>query len=168
MGLLDGKVAIVTGAGRPLGIGEATAIKLAEEGANVVVSDIARTYEGDLWWYPLGDMDHLQVVVKKIRELGRNALAFKVDVTKRDEVQAMVEGTVNGFGRADILVNNAGSAVGTGPFLASDEAAWDKTVDVNVKGTFHCMRAAIPEMLRIGGGRIINISSVGGLKGAPQ
>jgi NAD(P)-dependent dehydrogenase (short-subunit alcohol dehydrogenase family) len=168
MGLLDGKVAIVTGAGRPRGIGEATAIKLAQEGADVVVSDICRTYEGDLSWYPLGGMDHLQTIVAKIEALGRKAAAFGVDITKQDEVQAMVDGTVEEFGRLDALVNNAGSAVGVGPFLEIDEAAWDKTFEVNVKGTFYCMRAAIPEMLKTGGGRIINVSSTSGLRGARQ
>jgi len=168
MGLLDAKVAIVTGAGRPRGIGEATALKLAQEGADVVVSDIDRTYDGDLAWYPLGSMDHLQTVVERIRGLGRKATALKADITRKDEVEGMIGDTVNEYGRLDILVNNAGSAVGAGPFLAIDETAWDKTFEVNVKGTFYCMRAAIPEMLRIGGGRIINISSVGGLKGAPQ
>lgn len=168
MGLLEGKVAVVTGAGRPRGIGEATAIKLAEEGADVVISDIDRTYQDDLSWYPLGNMDHLQIVAGKIRDLGRKALVLRVDITRKEEVQEMIDSTIREFGKLDILVNNAGAAVGAGPFLSVDEAAWQKTIDVNVMGTFYCMRAAIPEMLRLGGGRIINISSVGGLKGAPQ
>jgi NAD(P)-dependent dehydrogenase (short-subunit alcohol dehydrogenase family) len=166
MGLLDDKVAIVTGVGRPRGIGEATALKFAREGADVVVSDICREYEGDMSFYPLGGMDHLQKVVKKIEETGRKGLAFQVDITKKEEVQSMVEGTVKEFGKLDILVNNAGSAVGVGPFLTIDERAWDKTFDVNVKGTFYCMRAAIPEMLKIGQGRIVNVSSTSGLRGA--
>jgi len=166
MALLDGKVAIVTGAGRPRGIGEATAIKLAQEGADVAVSDICRIYEQDLSWYPLGDMDHLHAVVGKIESFGRRARAFKVDVTRRDEVQAMIDRTVEDFGRLDILVNNAGSAVGVGPFLDVDEGAWDKTFEVNVKGTFYCMRAALPVMLEAGGGRIVNVSSTSGLKGS--
>ena len=165
MGDLDGKVAVITGVGRPMGIGEATAIKLAREGAAVVVSDICQTYGGDLSWYPLGTWEYLESVVNKINEMGGRAKAFKVDITKKDEVQAMVEGTIKEFGRLDILVNNAGSAVGVGDFLDIPEEAWDKTFAVNVKGTFYCMRAAIPEMLKVGGGRIINISSTEGLLG---
>lgn len=165
MGALDGKVAVITGVGRPMGIGEAAAIKLAREGADVVVSDICRTYEGDLSWYPLGGWEHLESVVEKINKMGGRAKAFKVDITKKDEVQHMVEGTIKEFGRLDILVNNVGSAVGVGDFLDISQEAWDKTFEVNVKGTFYCMRAAIPEMLKVGGGRIINISSTEGLLG---
>lgn len=165
MGTLEGKVAVITGVGRPMGIGEAAAIKLAREGAAVVVSDICRTYGGDLSWYPVGGWEHLESVVKKINEMGGRAKAFEVDITKKDEVQDMVEGTIEKFGRLDILVNNAGSAVGVGGFLDISEEAWDKTFEVNVKGTFYCMRAAIPEMLKVGGGRIINISSSESLLG---
>lgn len=93
MGALDGKVAVITGVGRPMGIGEAVAIKLAREGADVVVSDICRTYGGDLSWYPLGGWEHLESVVKKINEMGGRAKAFKVDITKKDEIQDMVGGT---------------------------------------------------------------------------
>jgi len=166
MGLLDGMVAVVTGAGRPRGIGEATALKLAQEGADVAISDICRLYEEELAWYPLGELEHLQAVVKKIEDMGRRAAAFKVDVTSRNEVQAMIDETVEEFGRLDILVNNAGYAVGVGPFLAVDEVSWDKTFDVNVKGTFYSMRAAIPVMVEAGGGRIVNVSSTSGLRGA--
>jgi NAD(P)-dependent dehydrogenase (short-subunit alcohol dehydrogenase family) len=167
MGLLDGKVAIVTGAGRPTGIGEATALKLAREGADVAVTDICRSYEGDLAWYPLGEAEGLRSVAEAIEGLGRRAAAVEADLTRRDEVEALVDATLSKFGRLDILVNNAGSAVGTGEFLAISESAWNKTFDVNVKGTFHCMRAAIPHMLKGGGGRIVNVSSTSGLRGAP-
>ncbi|MBN1572705.1 MAG: SDR family oxidoreductase [Deltaproteobacteria bacterium] len=168
MGTLDGKVAIVTGVGRPDGIGEATALKMAEEGANVVISDICRTYEGDMSWYPLGGWEYLESVAKKIEDMGRKAKAFKVDITKKDEIEEMVKETVKVFNRIDILVNNAGSGVGVGPFLDIPEAAWDKTMEVNVKGTFYCMRAVIPEMLKVGGGRIINLSSTAGLMGPAE
>lgn len=168
MGTLDGKVAIVTGVGRPDGIGEATALKMAEEGASIVISDICRTYEGDLSWYPLGGWEYLESVVKKIKDMGKKAKAFKVDITKKNEIEEMVKETVKDFKRIDILVNNAGSAVGVGPFMDIPEASWDKTMEVNVKGTFLCMRAVIPEMLKSGFGRIINVSSTAGLMGASE
>jgi NAD(P)-dependent dehydrogenase (short-subunit alcohol dehydrogenase family) len=165
MGTLDGKVAVVTGVGRPLGIGEATALTLAREGAAVVVSDICRTYEGDLSWYPLGAWEYLESVAKKITDTGGKARAAKVDITKKDEVESMIAGAVKEFGRLDILVNNVGSAVGVGPFLDIPEAAWHKTIEVNVTGTFYCIRAAIPKMKKAGGGRIVNVSSTAGIRG---
>lgn len=165
---LEGKVAVVTGAGRPLGIGRGCALRLAERGADVVVSDICRQYEGDMAFYSLGEWEQLQKAVGEIEALGRKGLAFKVDVTIKDEVQAMVDETIKHWGRIDILVNNAGTGVGVGPFLDINEEAWDKTFDVNVKGTFYCCRAVIPHMIEQGGGKIINISSTAGLRGAAQ
>jgi len=168
MGTLDGKVAVVTGVGRPMGIGEATAVRLAREGAAVVISDICRTYNGDLSWYPLGGWEHLESVNRKISAAGGTARSVRADITKKDDVESMIAETVDTFGRLDILVNNAGSAVGVGPFLDISEAAWDKTMEVNVKGTLYCMRAAIPEMKKTGGGRIINVSSAAGLRGISE
>lgn len=165
VGLLEGKVAIVTGAGRPSGIGEATAIKLAREGADIVVSDIGRQFDGDLAWYPLGGMEHLEEVVGKIQEMGRRAIACKTDISREKEVKAMVSEAIEKLGRLDILVNNAGAGPGIGPFLDIPEEAWDKTFDVNVKGTLYCMKAAIREMLKTDGGRIVNVASIDGLRG---
>jgi len=162
---LDGKVAIVTGVGRPRGIGRGCALRLAREGADVVISDICRKYEGDLAFYNLGDWEQLQKVVGEIEALGRRALAFKVDVTRKDEIQEMVDGTLNEFGHIDILVNNAGSGVGVGPFLTISEEAWDKTFAVNAKGTYLCCQAVLPTMLDRKAGKIINIASTAGLRG---
>ncbi len=166
MGALDGKVAIVTGVGRPRGIGRACALRLASEGADVVISDICRKYEGDLAFYNLGDWEQLQKVVGEIEELGRRALAFKVDVTRKDEIQAMVDGALNEFGRIDALVNNAGSGVGVGPFLTISEEAWDKTFAVNAKGTYLCCQAVLPTMIERKSGKIVNIASTAGLRGS--
>lgn len=163
---LNGKVAIITGVGRPRGIGRACALRLAREGAHVVISDICRRYEGDLAFYNLGDWEQLQKVVGEIESLGRRALAFKVDVTIKDEIQEMVDGTLKEFGRIDILVNNAGSGVGVGPFLTISEAAWDKTFAVNAKGTYLCCQAVLPTMLEQRFGKIVNIASGAGLRGA--
>jgi 3-oxoacyl-[acyl-carrier protein] reductase len=163
---LSGKVAIVTGVGRPRGIGRGCAIRLAKAGADIVISDICRKYEGDLEFYNLGDdWNQLQNVVKEIEALGRRALAFKVDVTKKNEIQEMVDGTLKEFGRIDILVNNAGSGVGVGPFLTISEQAWDKTFEVNAKGTYMCCQTVLPTMLEQKSGRIVNIASTAGLRG---
>lgn len=164
MRALDGKVAVITGVGRPEGIGEATAIKLSNEGAAVVITDICRNYEGDLSGWPLGAWEYLVSLEKRIKDRGGEAHALKVDITQKDEVQQMIDVTVREFGRLDILVNNAGTAAGVGPFLEISENAWDKTMEVNVKGTFYCMRAAIPEMLKGQGGRIVNIASTAGFQ----
>jgi len=165
MGALDGKTAMITGVGRPLGIGRSCALRLARDGADIVISDICRKYEGDLAFYNLGDWEQLQKVVAEIEALGRRALAFKVDVTNKDEIQEMVDGTLKEFGGIDILVNNAGSGVGVGPVLTISEEAWDKTFAVNAKGTFLCCQSVLPTMIEKQGGRIINIASAAGLRG---
>lgn len=166
MGELDGKIAVVTGVGRPLGIGRACALKLAAMGADVMISDLCRKYEGDLQFYNLGQWEQLEKVVGEIEDKGRRAKAFKVDVTVRSEVEGMVDSVIDEFGHIDILVNNAGTGVGVGPFLNISEAAWDKTIDVNLKGIFHCCQLIIPHMIDAGGGKIVNISSGAGLRGA--
>lgn len=166
MGDLDGKVAVVTGVGRPLGIGRSCALKLAEMGADVMISDLCRKYEGDLAFYNLGQWEQLEKVVGEINALGRRAKAFKVDVTVRNEIEEMVGAIMKEFGSIDVLVNNAGTGVGVGPFLNISEAAWDKTVDVNLKGIFNCCQLMLPHMIEGGGGAIINMASGAGLRGS--
>ena len=161
---LQGKVAIVTGAGRPKGIGRATALRLAEHGADVVVADLCRKYEGDLTFYGLGDdWAQLQRVAGEIEARGARGLACRVDVTRRDEVDACVTETVAQLGGVDILFNNAGTAVGVGPFLAMTQQQWDLSLDVNVTGMFHFCQLVIPKMIDRGAGVIINTSSLAGL-----
>jgi NAD(P)-dependent dehydrogenase (short-subunit alcohol dehydrogenase family) len=161
---LDGKVAIVTGAGRPHGIGRSTALRLAEHGATVVVTDLCRKYEGDLAFYGVGDdWAQLQRVVGEIETHGGRGMACKVDVTHRNEVEVCVAETVATFGGIDILFNNAGTAVGVGPFLAMTQQQWDLSLNVNVTGMFHACQLAIPKMIERGGGVIINTSSLAGL-----
>jgi 3-oxoacyl-[acyl-carrier protein] reductase len=165
---LQGKVAIVTGAGRPKGIGRATALRLAEHGAHVAVTDLCRKYEGDLAFYGVGDdWEQLQRVVAEIEALGSRGVACKVDVTRRDEVAACVERTLATFGGIDILFNNAGTAVGVGPFLTMTEQQWDLSLSVNVTGMFHFCQLAIPAMIERGGGVIVNTSSTAGLGAGP-
>ena len=161
---LEGKIAIVTGAGRPKGIGRATALRLADHGAHVVVTDLCRKYEGDLAFYGVGDdWAQLQRVVGEIETRGVRGLACRVDVTKRDEIDACVAQVVASFGGVDILFNNAGTAVGVGPFLAMTQQQWDLSLAVNVTGMFHFCQAVIPQMVERSGGVIVNTSSMAGL-----
>lgn len=143
---LQGKTAIVTGAGR--GIGEGIALALAREGANVIVNDM--------------NLDNAEGVVKAIEAKGGKAMAFKADVTKRAEIDAMVAAAVAHFGKVDILVNNAG--IESTPMLLKDipEAQWDRVLGVNLKGVFLCCQAVIPVMMKQNKGRIININSLAG------
>ena len=161
---LEGKTAIITGAGRPHGIGRSTALRLAEHGANVVVTDLCRKYEGDLAFYGVGDdWEQLQRVVSEVEARGRRGLACKVDVNQRDQIEACVEETVTRFGAIDILFNNAGTAVGVGPFLAMTQQQWDLSLSVNITGMFHFCQLVIPKMIERSNGVIVNTSSLAGL-----
>jgi len=146
---LSGKVAIITGAGR--GIGEATALKFAQEGAKVVVADLVR--------------ENVEQVVKKITGQGKEALGITVNVTDPASVQQMVDETVKKFGRLDVIVNNAG-ITDDNQFLKMTEAQWDKVIAVNLKGVFLCGQAAAKVMAnQESGGVILSASSVVGLYG---
>ncbi|MGC8979366.1 SDR family NAD(P)-dependent oxidoreductase [Caldisericum sp.] len=138
------KVAVITGGSR--GIGEATALALAERGANVaIVFNIHKEEAGE--------------VRKKCLEKGRKAEIYQCDVSNFKNVKETIDKIVKDFGRVDILVNNAGIYIKK-TFLETDESTWDKTIDVNLKGVFNCCRFTIPYMLKEGHGKIINISSV--------
>jgi len=142
---LTDKVALVTGAGSQAGFGKAIAVTLAREGCDVIVNDI--------------NLDDAIKTAAEVEALGRKALAIKADVTKKAEVQAMVEGALEEFGKIDILVNNAGGITMSGPFLEQKEEDWDKDVDLNLKGTLFCTQAVLPGMMEQKYGKIVNISS---------
>ena len=146
---LKGKTAIVTGSGR--GIGEGIALVLAREGANVVINDRTLTKDAE-------------GVVQKIISSGGKAIGVAADVSKKVEVTAMAVAAVKAFGAIDILVNNAG--IEGAPCLTQDlsEEQWDRIMSVNLKGVFLCSQAVIPQMMKQGKGRIVNISSVAGLR----
>lgn len=147
---LKGKIAIVTGAGSEKGIGQASALVLAQKGATVVVTDI--------------DLSGAERTAQAVRQHGVEALALRVDVTNAREVGTLVEKTLREFKRIDILVNVAGI---TQPVSVLDttEADWDRVLAVNLKGTFLCSKAVLPTMMAQKFGRIVNLSSVSGKRG---
>lgn len=164
---LKGKVAIVTGAGRKLGIGRAIALRLAREGADVAVADICREFE-EFPDYGLGQWEGLKSTADEVSALGVRGLPLKVDVTDSQQVDEMVAQTMDAFGRIDILVNNAGGVVGPMAVLWMEEAAWNKTLAINATGTFLCsQRVARTMIARREGGKIINIASIAGKGRSP-
>jgi NAD(P)-dependent dehydrogenase (short-subunit alcohol dehydrogenase family) len=157
---LEGKVAIVTGAAR--GMGRATAIALAKEGVDIVICDICRNL--DYPHYPLATNEQMYDTKAHIRKLGRRIIALKADVRRWKQVEKVVNAAIDTFGRIDILVNNAGIA-GITPIHELAEKEWDILMEVNLKGPFLFCRLVIPHMIKQNNGRIINISSIGGLRG---
>lgn len=149
----EGKVALVTGAGQ--WIGRAIALRLAEEGCDVIVDDIVVT--------------RAEAVAEEVRALGRKAVATGCDVMKNHEVKQMVADAIQEFGRLDIIVNNVGGGPVTFPnsFLTSDEETWDYVLTKNLYACMYTTRAAINHMAQRGSGRIINLSSGAGLRGCP-
>ena len=158
MGMLDGKVALVTGAGG--GLGRAHAMLLASEGASVVVNDLGGARDGT------GSSNTMaQSVVEEIKAEGGQAIANYGSVTNRDDAQAMVEETVQAFGKIDILIANAG-ILRDKSFKNMDDDMWDVVLDVHLRGTYLSTKAAYDKMLEQGsGGRIIMTSSTSGLLG---
>ena len=168
---LTGKAAIVTGTGRMRGIGRAIALRLAEEGADVAVTAIARPPES----FPEHEREAgwrgAESVADEVRALGRKALALDVDVTEPDEVRAMVERTRKDFGRIDILVNNAGLALVAGKkdLWQMDDDEWFREIGVNLHGVYHCCKAVAAVLVeQAQGGKIVNISSLAGRAGQAQ
>ena len=171
MGELDGKVAIVTGAGRLRGMGRAAAVALAELGADVVVTGTSR----DPQTFPpdekaVGWRD-IESSAEQIRALGRRALPLVVDVTDQEQVQMMADRTVQEFGRIDILVNNAAYGRGSdrAPVHELDPDIFRRVVDVKVLGTYLCTAAVARVLIaQDEGGKIVNVSSGAGKRGVPN
>jgi 3-oxoacyl-[acyl-carrier protein] reductase len=146
-----GKTIVITGAAS--GIGRATALIFAREGANVVCADINESGVKD--------------TAEKINAMGAQALALAVDVTKRAAVADMIELALNGFGRVHFLFNSAGAAIRRAKFLDIDDDLFDRTFDLNVKGTFYAMQAVLPHMLAHRFGVIVNVGSMAHRRGGP-
>lgn len=147
--MMEGKVALVTGAAA--GIGRATALAFAREGAKVVVSDI--------------EVAGGEETAASIEKEGGEATFLKADISSRADVQALTAGTVNAFGRIDCACNNAGIEGKTAPLIEQTQENFERIAAVNTMGTFFCLQAEIAQMLKNGGGAIVNISSVAGLIG---
>ena len=145
---LEGKIALVTGAAQ--GIGKAISLLLAQRGADIVVSDI--------------NLEKAEETAKEVETLGRRAMATRANVAIFDEVEKMVQEIIDRFSRIDILVNNAGIARDK-LLLRMTEEDWDLVLDINLKGTFNCTKAAIRYMSKQRSGKIVNIASVVGEMG---
>ncbi len=151
MASLTGKVAIITGGSS--GIGRATAIAFAREGAKVAIAS-RREEEGE-------------ETVRLVKEAGSDGFFVKTDVAKAADVSAMVEKTVQHYGRLDYAFNNAGIEEAPTSLVEQTEETFDRIVNINIKGVWLSMKYQIPQMLKNGGGVIVNTSSVGGLIGVP-
>jgi meso-butanediol dehydrogenase/(S,S)-butanediol dehydrogenase/diacetyl reductase len=163
---LRGKVALVTGAGRRGGLGEAICARLAQEGASVVVSDVAGP-RGALPADRIGNRSELDAVVATLRESGARAVACELDVRDEAQAESAVALAVREFGGLDILVNNAGIGFMMEPLVDMPLERWNTVIGVNLTGAFLCTQHASRQMIRQGrGGRIINIASVAAKSGS--
>jgi NAD(P)-dependent dehydrogenase (short-subunit alcohol dehydrogenase family) len=149
--LLDftGKVVLVTGGGS--GIGQATAVAFARQGAKVVIAGRSNADE----------------TLRRIKEVGGEAIFVRTDVSISADVQAVIKATIDKFGRLDVAFNNAGLLPVTAPLVDQTEDDFDKIISVDLKGVFLCMKYEIPEMLKVGGGSIINCGSIVSLVADP-
>ncbi|MFC7157345.1 mycofactocin-coupled SDR family oxidoreductase [Halomarina halobia] len=159
----DGRVAFVTGAAR--GQGRSHALRYAENGADVVVTDVCETGEDST--YELSGREQMEETVRLVEERGRDAVGVQMDVSRESEVERAVDEALEAFGRIDILANNAGVAPVSG-LLDLDERTWDFTIDVNLKGMWLTAKHVGRHMVDRGeGGRIVNTSSTAGLAASP-
>jgi NAD(P)-dependent dehydrogenase (short-subunit alcohol dehydrogenase family) len=160
---LAGRVALVTGAGRMRGIGRATALRLAADGADIAVSALPR----DLSTFPPHEQEAgwrgAASVADEIRAMGRQAIVIDCDVSKRDEVESLIESAVQSLGRLDAIVNNAGvpSGAGSTPIVELDDEVWTRTVEVNLTGVYLVSKFGARAMIAAArGGAIVNIGSL--------
>lgn len=158
---LAGKTAIITGAAAPRGIGRATALRLAEDGATVVLTDIAGLLKID--GAEIQKLDLLTELATEISNSGGQALALEVDVSKAADIETCVSTAQEHFGGIDILVNNAGTTIGTGAFLDSTCDEWQKSFQINLLGPMMFCQTVIPVFKTGGGGVIVNVGSTGSL-----
>jgi (+)-trans-carveol dehydrogenase len=164
-GRVDGKVAFVTGAAR--GQGRSHAVRLAEEGADMIAVDICRAFEDSP--APGSTPEDLAETADMVKNLDRRVVAAEVDVRDFDALRAAVDGGVEQLGRLDIVVANAGIGTTGVKLHKMADDSWEETLDVNLGGVWKTVKAAVPHLLAGGrGGSVIITSSVGGLKAYPQ
>lgn len=142
---LNGKTAIVTGTGSQIGFGRGIALMLAQEGCDVISVDV--------------DLEGAKKTADEVKKLGRKSAAYKVDITKRAQIDEVVKKVLAEFKKIDILVNCAGRASGLRPFVESTEEQWDIDININLKGTMNFTQAVLPHMLERGYGKIVNFST---------
>jgi NAD(P)-dependent dehydrogenase (short-subunit alcohol dehydrogenase family) len=142
---LEGKIALVTGTGSQIGFGKGIAVKLAEEGCDVICADI--------------DLAGAEQTAAVVGEVGRKSLALEVDITDKNNVDAAVKWALEEFDHIDILVNCAGRASGIRPFVESTQDMWDIDININLRGTINVTRALLPHMLERQYGKIVNFST---------
>lgn len=148
---LQGRVALITGAGSQIGFGKAIALALAKEGCDVIVNDV--------------NLEDAQKTAAAVEKLGRKSLAIKADVTIGAEWDNMVKEVLEKFGRIDILVNNAGGCTPPRPFLEMTDKDWNFDIDVNLRSTRNGTKAVLPHMIEQKGGKIVNVTSGAGIHG---
>ena len=164
VGTLEGRVAFVTGAAR--GQGRAHAVRLANEGADVIAIDVCGPVS-DTITYPAATSEDLAETVRQVEATGRKVLAREVDIRDLPAQQRVVADAIEQFGRLDVVVANAG-VLSWGRMFEMSEEQWDSVIDVNLNGTWRTIRAAVPAMIEAGnGGSIIVVSSSAGLKATP-
>lgn len=164
---LDGKVAIITGASRPKGIGFAAVRALALHGAKVVISDLGEFVEGvSDECYALGSTELLDQAVQRIKELDQEAIAVPANLCNQLDRQRLIDTAIKTFGRVDILVNNAASMFNT-TVMDSDAHSWEMSYKVNMEAVIELTKLAIPHMKKQGGGAVVNISSGVGVGALP-
>ncbi len=149
---LENKVALITGASG--GIGRAAALEFTKRGARVALSDVleAEGYE----------------TVELVRQAGGEAFFMVADMREESQIKAMVEATISQYGRLDFGINNAARVINPGPLHEMTSETWDTVININLRGVFLCMKYEIPEILKVGGGAIVNVSSLTGTIGFPN
>ncbi|WP_206518625.1 SDR family NAD(P)-dependent oxidoreductase [Stakelama tenebrarum] len=169
---LEGKVAIVTGAGRRKGLGEAIARKLAEDGVKLVLHDLGET-KGDMApAHGVGASEEMAAVAEDLRAINPDVTTFQADMREEAQIEAMVAHAVASYGKLDILVNNAGVGYLFGPLVDATQEMWDTVLNVNLRGAFFAMKHAVRQMQKQdivegwGRGRIVSIGSRGSKSGS--
>lgn len=165
---LQGLTAVITGSGRKKGLGEAIALRLAAEGANIVLSDIGLSRDAATPENMIGQSAEMQEIADSIQALGVEVSTFPCDVRSWDEVQALADHAVSTHGSLDIWVNNAGIGYLMKPLFDVTPQDWAAVIDVNLTGAFFGVQAAAERMIAGGrGGRIINVASQAAKSGVP-